>query len=287
MKKNFLIKLIMSRGKDKLIKGSSVFITIVLVMFISVMAGCKVKSLVSKTNDKYLDVDKIIQVNRINEERIEKAWIKKIRGVYSYENEDFNFNSNIRIIKDSIIIVSIATDFGIEAMRVYFEKDSITVINRFHKTWYSVSVREYKRKYNLICELDLLEKILLMGVGDKLLTEMKGNFSPNIKDSGYCYIREKKEKEPKESICFNQHRGYLMQRILEVPDNNIELRIEYSGYEGNSNYILPTEINALFCMEGKEHRLVLYYDRWVVNESFPAKKRLSSSYRKVDKLLDL
>jgi len=287
MKKNLFKRLIMQKGRDKVFHREYFFYIFVFVMFIYVMAGCKVKSLVSKTKENYTNVEQIINVNRINEGKVKKIWIKKIRGVYTFENEELHFNSNIRIIKDSIIIVSIATAFGIEAMRIYFEKDSITIINRFNKTWYAKSIKEHQDQHGISYDLVFMENILLMGINEKLLYEMGGENKAKNDDNNYCYIRNEKKRNDKEEICFDTSTGYLRQRKLEVPFYKIELLIEYSGYKETNSYILPDEVNTRFSINEKVHRIMLYYDRVIVNETFPAKIKVNNSYQRVDRLLDL
>ena len=256
-------------------------------IFLIVMGSCKTMSLFRKTKENYINIEQIINVNRANEERVERVWIKKIKGVYSFENEEFNFNSNIRIINDSVIIISIATKFGVEAIRIYLEKDSLTVINRFHKTWYSGSISEYKQDIELIYDFEFLEKLLLMRIGDKLLFEMRDNFKKKLDNSSYCYVWDANEIARKEIICFDRNNGYINHRIIEAPGDSIELRINYSKYEEINNYVLPTEVNVKLGLKSGEHKLLLYYEKWIVNERFPAKLKISNYYRRVDRLLDL
>lgn len=260
---------------------------IILAILVFAMPGCKVKGLVSKTENNYVNPEKIITINKINEERIETIWIKKIKGVYTLDEEDYKFNSNIRIIKDSIIVVSIATDFGIEAIRLYFEKDSITVLNRFHKTWYSGSIKEYKYKYGFIYDLDFLETILLMGTGENLWAGSSKQAKWHTVDSAYCYVPGMSKNNAAESFCFDNNTGYLAERKLEIPQDEIKLQIRYSGYTEKDCYILPSKINAWFSANDKNHKLLLYYDKWEVNESFPVKIKISASYKKVERLIDL
>ena len=74
----------MLRKGNKAFCQSFIFSIIVIVILVSTMAGCKVKGLVSKTDGGYMNVNKIIQINRNNQEKIERVWIKKIRGVYTF-----------------------------------------------------------------------------------------------------------------------------------------------------------------------------------------------------------
>lgn len=263
------------------------FSIIVIVILVSIMAGCKVKGLVGKTDDAYMNVNKIIQLNRNNKEKIEKVWIKKIRGVYTLENEDLRFNSNIRIIKDSIIIVSITLDFGIEAIRLYVKKDSLTVLNRLNKTWYKGSVLEFKERYGLISEFDLLENILLMGMGDNMVSEISDRANWHTSDSGYCYIPVKTRDRREESFCYDISNGYLMQRKIVMPEDSISFFIRYSEYEEKDLLVLPTVLKVWFVRNKIEHRILLNYEKWEVNKTFPEKIKISGSYKRVRRLIDL
>ncbi len=277
----------MLRKRNRAFCQSFKFSTIVIVILVSTMAGCKVKGLVGKTDDGYMNVNKIIQLNRNNQEKIERVWIKKIRGVYTFENEDIKFNSNIRIIKDSIIIVSITLDFGIEAIRLYVKKDSLVVLNRLNKTWYKGPVIEFKERYGLISEFDLLENFLLMGMGDGMVSEINNRVNWHTIDSGYCYIPLKIRDRREESFCYDINNGYLMQRKIVMPEDSINIIIRYSEYEEKDLLVLPTVLKAWYIRDKIEHRILLNYEKWEVNKTFPKKIKISGSYKRVRRLIDL
>lgn len=277
----------MLKKRNKAFCKSFKFSIIVIVILVSALAGCMVKGLVGKKDDAYMNVNKIIQLNRNNQKKIERVWIKKIRGVYTFENEDLKFNSNIRIIKDSIIIVSITLNFGIEAIRLYVKKDSLVVLNRLNKTWYKGSVIEFKERYGLISEFDLLENILLMGMGDSMISEKSDRANWHTIDSGYCYMPVKTRDRREESFCYDINSGYLMQRKIVMPEDGINIIIKYSEYEEKDLLVLPTVIRAWFIRDKIEHRILLNYEKWEVNKTFPDKVKISGSYKRVKRLIDL
>ena len=265
---------------------------LVLIVIIMAMTSCKVKELAGKRDKMIINAEKIVKINQDNQLKLRTVWIKKIRGRYYSKNGEIQFRANIRIIKDSIIIASIGIDFGIEAIRAYIKKDSVTIINRFNKTWYSGATSQLKDKYGFIYNYFLLEDLLLMGIGDEIMLELKADLSLLRDDPDYCYVHKLKDMETgkiisMESVCFDVFTGYLKEKTIEVPGYNYKFRIVYTKYMEESTSVLASEIEARLRYEGTEHRLLLFYDKWVIEEEFPTKMKISRSYRRVDRLTDL
>ena len=292
MKRNFKVKYEVQRNNKGTNMPKWIKYTLLFTVVLVISGSCKTGKYIGKPPGKGLSAEQIVKINKENQRRHDRVWIKKLRGVYFNENEELKFNSNIRIIKDSVIIISIGVDFGIEALRVYIEKDTVTIINRFHKTWYANSNSELTGKYELINNYSRLEELLLMGTGDEVLLEQNGQINDKLKEEGYCYILKSVNKKLgkeiyKERICFDLITGYLKERTIISENNDYEFRIEYSKYKEMSLSVLPTEIDARLNYRGSEHRLLMYYDKWVTNEEFSTKLRISSSYKRVNRLIDL
>ena len=126
-----------------------------------------------------------------------------------------------------------------------------------------------------------------MGVEENVLVQMKIEPSDIVSDSFYYYLKDENESKQKKTLIFNNSTGYLWKRTFESPVDFFELLVEYSRYEESNEYVLPSEIRAYYNINEKKHRILLYYDRWVVNETFSAKMKISNSYKRVDRLVDL
>jgi len=287
--RNFLKRLKMQVRKTKLNLLVSVRFGLLIVLTILISSGCGIKKYVGPEYTKSLDLKEVGKRNEVNQDKLNTIWIKKIRGVYFYGDEERKFNSNIRIIKDSIIIISIGMDFGIEAIRAYIKKDSIIIINRFNKTWYAGKIADLSNRYELINSYKRIEEILLMNVGKTTLLELDKSVNVFKGEVDYCYRSVNKEGNSDfvEKVCFDSLVGYIRERVITTGNIKSELQILYSEYKDVNSCVLPTEIDIGLRNAGNEYSILLYYDKWVLNEKFSTKMKLGESYRRVNGLLDL
>jgi hypothetical protein len=70
------------------------------------------------------------------------------------------FSASVRIKKDSAIWISISPALGIEIARVLITKDSIKIIDRFNKKYYSTNYNVFKDYTSIPITLNTLESII-------------------------------------------------------------------------------------------------------------------------------
>ena len=88
-----------------------------------------------KTERRNVDVDSIYNEIKIREIKYDNFSFKYSAKVRTQEDK-FNFNGQIKILRDSIIWASLTPGFGIEMARVYLTKDSVKFLNRLNSTYY-------------------------------------------------------------------------------------------------------------------------------------------------------
>ena len=85
----------------------------------------------------------------------------KAKVNYLENNERQNVKANIRIKKDSVIWIQFAGVGGIEGGRVLITKDSLTMIDRINKEFYSSSYEELANKYRFEVSYQLIESMII------------------------------------------------------------------------------------------------------------------------------
>ena len=138
------------------------FFQIAFFALIIVFSGCKAKKV---TSESYIrpDTDKIASPgNQSNYNSIERVWFKKISGTYQSGESEVKFKANIRLVKDSIIILSISSNMGIEGLRVILKPDSVTIQNRLKARYYSDKIANLPKGRVKLWSFDLIQDILLM-----------------------------------------------------------------------------------------------------------------------------
>ena len=76
-------------------------------------------------------------IKRVNDSKKHIEWLS-INGKVNIkkENQNLNFNIQIKNKRDSLIFASLKAPFGIEVARVQITKDSVYFINRINKTYF-------------------------------------------------------------------------------------------------------------------------------------------------------
>ncbi len=152
-----------------------------------------------------------------------------------YEDEDRNlsFTTNLRVKKDEIIWVS-ATMFGIEGARAYITPETVQVINRLERSYYSESIEKLQEISGLPVDFYMLQnmitgKILLINDGTTI----------NQKDGSY---QLQTALEDIFSIAFLDEANFLMTRQNVTDDVlNSEMDIIYSDYQSVGQFDFPYE----------------------------------------------
>ena len=89
-----------------------------------------------------------------------------------YNGKSFSVKGNVKIQKDSCIIISIQPIIGIEAGRLQATKNNIIVIDRMHSTYYQATYNDIKSMTGVALDYETLQAVLsnelfLTGVDEK------------------------------------------------------------------------------------------------------------------------
>lgn len=141
------------------------------------------------------------------------------------EGKKTDFKANLRLKKDSLIWVSVTPIFGIEVARAQITPDSIMLLDRIHKVYYSKPFSYLADMYELPVDFYRLQKLIVGG----LLNQNIEKKHVNTKNGSYII----KTTEQNVTISTNiDPRHYYVNSVLmkETPSNR-ELNILFDEYE--------------------------------------------------------
>ena len=139
---------------------------IISVCFILVVtSGCQIGRRTVSSINKGSDLQVILDSYREQYKNIDRLWFKKYSGELLFGGNEQKIRGHIRIVKDSLIIMSMGSTAGIEAARIYLTPDSVTILNRIRKTYYSEPLSKVKRELNILFDYRIAQDILLMHLG--------------------------------------------------------------------------------------------------------------------------
>ena len=193
-----------------------------------------------------------------------------------------NLNGQLRILKDSIIWISLSPALGIEAARLVLTQDSIKFINRLDKTYFVGDFNFVNQIFGTTLDFDMVQAII---TGNDMENYDKENFRGSIDQLEYklsATNRLKRKKILKQTDTPN----VLVQNIWldpstfkitrinlkEFNNENIKLQATYSDFETINNQLIPQSIQFEL-HGGKKLNLFFNYSKIEIDNrlSFPFK----------------
>ncbi len=256
-----------------------------LVLIISVftfimIAGCSTKKAVISTSSNYFSNNDIYNAYKSYSNKIEHLWIKKIKGKFYYSGKREVFYAGIRAIKDSVIVVVLRNELGMEGYRLFIEKDSITFINRIEKSYSRVEKNKMREHFSYLADFKFLQTVFLI---DNLKIE-KIPKTVDIETKSVCFNildLSTKDLKTKKTLCFNKFNAMpeSLGFIDEELNNYVKLR--YFDYNEIDGFLYPSGINIVTVLNNSEYKLELYYDRIEINQKVPVKIKIPDNYIRV------
>lgn len=170
-----------------------------------------------------------LDVEEINFEYFETK--TKIR--YSEATNRLNGNLTIRMKKDSIIWMSVSPSLGIEVTRSIITPDTIIVVNRLDKEYYTFNYAGLSEYFNFKIDFGLIQSILMANL------PMKVDGMDNVTETGgYTKVSQRKGLMTIESYI-NQDLKKLETVIMKETYSLNQLSFKYSDFSQLSNTLFP------------------------------------------------
>ncbi|HHW58797.1 MAG: DUF4292 domain-containing protein [Bacteroidales bacterium] len=173
----------------------------------------------------------------------------KTNGIFNYENKEINFNANIIIIHDSLVWMSASVLPGIEIFRILVNKDSIKIINRFSREYYTDSFEKIYEKIGICINFDVVEALLVandfISFNHEIIQKHTDSLFTNYTISRNIIIG------PDDKNCNLLQNLKISNNSLKIVQNelnywnrdNISISIKYEKYDLIGTMLLPTNIN--------------------------------------------
>lgn len=180
-----------------------------------------------------------------------------------------SISAQVRMRFDSLIWISVSAPLGIEALRISISPDSIKLINRINKTYFTEDIRSITNRYNLHLTYHDLQSILLGGhffniKGFKLISTNNDYVLSSISDTISYKLRINEEYLPLEIIAFNG-------------DSN-SFRLNYSNFLKVQDEWLPMNTELRFSSHTTSLDLMYSYSKILINRPRKIKFSIPSSY---------
>lgn len=202
---------------------------ILIFIFLSVgllLSACSKKLSPTATST---NKNKVLDVDEVDFEYFESR--TKIK--YEEERQKISGNANIRIKKDSLIWLSISPSLGIEVTRSIITPDTIIVINRMDKEYYTFNFKQLSDYFSFQIDFNLLQSILMDNLPIKIRFQDEISTIP-----GYTKVNQKSGLLLIDSYINSDLRKIETVIIKELFSQN-QLSLKYSDFTQLEDTIFP------------------------------------------------
>ena len=252
--------------------------------------GCKAKKI---TTDEYIKPAKPVATSpsdNSNYEAIERVWFKKIAGEYMVNESSTKFKANIRLVKDSLIIVSISSNSGIEGLRVVIKPDSVLIQNRLKARYYFDKISNLPEGRVKLWNFSLIQDILLMNAeGIFSVDQTSPKYESTEIENKLCYLNNDADLETfkfnnrfvHRETCFDKVTGLIKSGSASYSEWKEDIFVEYLNYFVFHATYLPGSVEIKSKFRDSVTILKVEMDKIDLNNYFPTRVNISSKYKRV------
>ncbi len=194
--------------------------------------------------------------NSLNEAALAANYVQKTVSLkssmtYTSGGKSNSFNANLRVKRDSAIWgLFKAKGVPVEGLRVLLTKDSVKVIDRINKVYYTGDYNYVKRKFNVDLTFDMIQNLLVgnyLGINEEKINcdAIPGGYFVSELKKRVFYKGSEKDKLDEKAV------GYVIlpktfrlgQLTYIDPVNSQKLDVHFTEFKDAGGQI-PSNVNA-------------------------------------------
>lgn len=207
---------------------------LLFLMLLPVLVSCSRKSLVVSTSRPS---SRDVEVEEIDFDYLHgKAAIN-----LTYENNQMDLKSNIRIRRDSVIWMTFSM-FGVQGGKALINKDSITVVNTVKKEYYVLSFPDLSKRVGFEVNFPMIQAAMLGN-----LLHPKSDSDEVSDDGANDFIQQQLDNLMVHNTV-NRTDRKLKRVVLSQKANRNKLRLVYSNFQplGGKSFPYQGSINVSY-----------------------------------------
>ena len=264
-----------------------------LIAIIFILCSCSTNK--STSNLRTLSANHIIREvedNRFEFDNLDTKFNVRLEG------NNIGLKGQLKMQNDSVIWVSLSLKLGIEVARVMITEDSVKLINRTNKTYFSESIESFRDsgvrefgnseiwEFGNLGILDFLQDLL---VGNDVLLSKNDKFKVTIDDNSYKLESDRNTfwitpKTFKVKSCQLSAVSYQQSAISyqqsTVNGQRSTVSVSYDNFQYVNGNLLPTKI-ILNANEDFDIKLEIDYSEVKVGERLEFPFNISKKFNKI------
>lgn len=199
----------------------------------------------------------------------------KAKIEYATPNDKSSFKGDVRMLKDSIIWLSIKPALGLEVARIVITPDSIKVLDRINKQYLIQPYSYITQLYEAPIDFALLQSLIAGG----LLDDNPRGLTVDIVDNHYLLVYE--SDAYRNSMHINPFNFTINQLLIEDPAYNREVRIDYDDYTAVDDQLFSHR-RQVVAEANAQYRLALDFSRVSFNRDLNVTFVVNDNYERIE-----
>jgi len=242
---------------------------LILIATVTLFTACHSQRRVIKAPLKEYGADYLFEKMEESKFHFETLSMKAtIAATSNTSKESFNLTGTIRMIRDSVIWVSVSPGLGIEAARLYITQDSVFFMNRINNEYAVSTFSFFNTQYQVDLDFNILQSLL---TGNDFDYYESTKFKASYDGGRYKLTAQERHKQKKYIRSNSDARRVLIQDTWLNADNfkiesmNIKalenqqrrLQVDYSNFGKIEGQLFPQRLSfEVFMQEsgGKNHK---------------------------------
>ena len=250
--------------------------SVIFIVFLVLTISCK-SGKTSSTTIMNLSAKKLIKKN--DEVKFDKKNIKASLSIkYSGKAELPNLKASLRMVKDSVIWISVSK-FSIPLAKIIISQDQIQFYEKLSKTYF---IGDFKLIREWIgVELDF-NKVQNLFIGEPLLNLSQDKYEIDIQKSNYV-LKPKKDNPIFEILFWFDPSNYKLKREeLKSPNKEQSLSIVYKEYSNLDKSLFPKGFLIRANSEESETKIDITYRNVVFNTMLRFPFKIPNGYNEIE-----
>ena len=208
----------------------------------------------------------------------------KVNLNLSSGTKSLSSKSNLRILKDQAIQLSVQPLFGVEMLRLYIDLDSIVLLDRMNKRYVKESLSDVKELYPVGFDFKtvqslLTNRIFVSGKPEVIYTDYEKFTTKRLSDLYYQINSTDKDSGIEYSFAIDGNDRIALAHLME-PKRKYSMDWQYEDFVLKNNKAFPHRMNVKLNTAKKKADIGLEFSSIVLNEDFNLQISIPASHTK-------
>ena len=236
------------------------YITLLYVLF--TLSACHT-SKKTTTTSKEIKPSEICYYVLNNQPDIQTIDISRMDINIQFGQQSFSTRGSLKMIRDSVIILSVQPLAGIEMGRARITKDSVIVIDRFNSRYFAENIESVAQVFDFVFLQSLFANQIFQGTDNKEFSKKNFTFYP-YPDG--CELRTSNT-----AYDFNFFVNKNLEKTIITDKNEpYSLTVEYSDFAKNGDFEFPNNLRFIFFDGQRPHKMEFSIQKVDFNKSVNA-----------------